>query len=202
MTTKTLIYKVARFNKEMNGKNLQDLLVLAFKKKKSAVSRRQQADSENHYRLVNYNGSHKGMRVGDFFDYTHGQKQPLAKFEEEVEELEISTLAPPDNKSEFLHSILYFGVWKNSIILSQSMSLRAVQFESYLNWLLVECEILSEGDFVTLCDHPPLDLQSEIVNTKGIEFHAPVSFEPIESKVKGVETKSISFKPKILVGNC
>lgn len=75
------------------------------------------------------------------------------------------------------------------------MSLRSAQFESYINWLLTECEILSKGDYITLCDHPPLDLQSEIVNTKGIEFHAPVSFEPIERKIKDTETTSISFKP-------
>ena len=168
--------------------------MLAFNKNKNAISRRQQTESENHFRLINYHGSFKGLKVGDFFDYTYGQKQPLANFEEEVEELKISTLSPPDN-SEFLHSILYFGIWKNSVILSQSMSLRSAQFESYINWLLTECEILSEGDFVTLCDHPPLDLQSEIVNTKGIEFHAPVSFEPIERKIRDTETTSISFKP-------
>ncbi|HCS28886.1 MAG TPA: hypothetical protein DIW43_15615, partial [Spongiibacteraceae bacterium] len=33
------------------------------------------------------------------------------------------------------------------------------------------------------------------MNTKGIEFHAPVSFEPIQSKNSQGEMKSVSFKP-------
>lgn len=195
MTTKTLVYKVARFNKELKGKNLQSLITLAFQKKKSAVSRRQQADSENHFRLINYHGPNKGMRVGEFFDYTHGHKQPMAKFEEEAEELEISSLAPPDKMTDFLHSILYFGIWENSVILSQSMSLRAPQFEAYLNWLLIDCELLGEDDFLSLCDNPPLNLASDVVNTKGIEFHAPVTFEPIKQNKDATETRSIAFRP-------
>lgn len=197
MTTKTLIYKVARFNHESQDKNLQDLLTLAFKKKKSALSRIQAGDSENHFKLVNYTGKHKNMQVGDFFDYTHGQKQPLAQFDADVEELKVSTLPPPNDKSDFLHSILYFGIWKNSVILSQTISLKAPQFEAYLNWILSECELLGEGDYVTLCDNPPLNLQSEIVNTKGIEMHAPITFEPIKSRSQTItESQSIAFKPE------
>ena len=195
MTTKTLIYKVARFNKEIEGKSLQDLVAAALKKKKTAISRKKQGDSENQFSLINYHGPHKGLRVGEFFDYTHGHTQPLAKLDDEVDELEISALAPPDSKSEFLHSILYFAIWNNSVILSQSMSLRSVQFESYLNWLLSECNLFGEGDFITLADQPPLSKQKQVVNTKGIEFHAPVSFEPIEGKSNISETKSVSFKP-------
>ncbi|MGB3383954.1 MAG: hypothetical protein WBA64_04695 [Marinomonas sp.] len=208
MTTKTLIYKVARFNHESQDKNLQDLLTLAFKKKKSALSRIQAGDSENHFKLVNYTGKHKNMQVGDFFDYTHGQKQPLAQFDADVEELKVSTLPPPNDKSDFLHSILYFGIWNNSVILSQTTSLKSPQFEAYLNWILSECELLSEGDYLTLSDNPPLNLQSEIVNTKGIEMHAPITFEPIKSPSKQPdngakqlisqpikETQSVAFRP-------
>lgn len=98
MTTKTLVYKVARFNNETGGKNLQDLIALALKKRKTALSRKQQGDSENQFSLINYNGPHKGLRVGEFFDYTHGHKQPLAEFDDEAESLTISALAPPDKK--------------------------------------------------------------------------------------------------------
>lgn len=195
MTTKALVYKVARFNNETGGKTLQDLLVTMLGEKKSALSRRKEGNTPGQFSLINYHGPHKGIRVGEFFDYTHGHKQPYAKFDENVEELEISALAPPDRESDFLHSILYFGIWKNSVILSQSMSLRAPHFEEYLNWLLNEAQLLDEGDFVTLSDQPPLNKHKEIVNTKGIEFHAPVSFEPIQEKQKEGETKYISFKP-------
>ncbi len=198
MTTKTLIYKVARFNNETGGKNLQDLIALALKKRKTALSRKQQGDSENQFSLINYNGPHKGLRVGEYFDYTHGHKQPLAKFDDKAESLTISALAPPDRKTEFLHSILYFGIWKNSVIMSQSMALRSPHFEAYINWLLSECDLLKEGDFVSLCDLPPVEAKKQIANTKEIEFHAPVSLEPIEQKVKTKDVtavKTIGFRP-------
>jgi len=198
MTTKTLIYKVARFNVETGGKNLQDLIVLALKKRKAALSRRRQGDSDNQFSLINYHGPHQGLRVGEYFDYTHGHKQPLANFDDEAESLTISALAPPDRKSEFLHSILYFGIWKNSVILSQSMALRSPQFEAHINWLLLDCGLLGGGDFVSLCDLPPVEAKKEIANTKEIEFHAPVTLDPIEKSVKTgdiSEVRTIGFRP-------
>lgn len=96
--------------------------------------------------------------------------------------MKISSLAPPDEKTEFLHSILYFGVWKNSVFISQSISLRAIHLEQYFNWLLTECNLIKDGDFINLCDHPPLELQSEITSTKGIILSAPVSFQAGQAK--------------------
>jgi hypothetical protein len=198
VTTKTLTYKVARFNREANSTNLQDLLTTALKKKKAALSRKQEGDGENQFRLINFHGFNNAMKVGEFFDYTLGQRQPLAEIDDNAEELRISTLAPPDKHSEFLHSILYFGLWKNSVILSQSASLRSPQFENYINWLLRDCNLLMEGDFVTLADHPPLEKTEEILNTKGIEFHAPVSLFPIETTraEKTTRIETLRYKPE------
>lgn len=75
------------------------------------------------------------------------------------------------------------------------MSLRAQQFEAYLNWILSNSGMLDDNDFVSLCDQPPLDLQKDIVNTKNIEFHAPVSFEPIGRSKNNGDTKSVAFRP-------
>ena len=198
MTSKTLIYKVARFNNEVNGKSLQDLLVSALKKKSAALSRKKQGDSGTQFSLINYHGPHKGMRVGEYFDYTQGHKQPLAELDDNAESLTISALAPPDKKSEFLHSILYFGILKNSVILSQSQALKALQFEAYLNWLLLDCGLLNEGDFMTLSDLPPIELKKDVANTKGIEIHAPVNLEPVEetpAQKDITEVKTIGFRP-------
>lgn len=191
MTTKNLIYKVAKFNKDISGKTLQDLLSAAIKKKKSALSRRQPGDEKNQFRLINYNGTYQGMRVGEFFDYTHGYSQPTATFKDDVEELEITTLKPTGDQ-DFLHSILYFGVFGNSVILSQSMTLRSKQFEDYLNWLLAETAQIAEDDFVMLCDNPPLSAKKKIVNTKSIELKAPVDFTPVSASEK---TKTVLFSP-------
>lgn len=191
MTTKNLIYKTAKFKKDLTGKTLQDLLTVAIKKRKSALSRRQQGDEPNQFRLINYTGSYHGMRVGEFFDYTHGQSQPTASFKDGVEELEISSLKPSGDE-DFLHSILYFSVFGNSVVLSQSITLRSAQFENYLNWLLVDTGQLSEEDFVMLSDSPPLSARKKIVNTKSIELTAPVGFRAIGASEN---TKTVLFSP-------
>ena len=196
MATKSLVYKVARFNNEKIGKTLQQLLELALNKKKVATKRKQVVDTEDHFRLINFHGKHKGLRVGEFFDYTQGQTQPLAEFDETAETLKVSALAPPNKESEFLHSILYFCVWNNSVILSQSMSLRAQQFEQYLNWIISESKLFGDGDFLTLADQPPLGIEKDILSTKAIEFNAPINLESSGSNTKKSETKSVTYKPK------
>jgi hypothetical protein len=196
MTTKTLIYKVCRFNKEENGKQIQALLTKALKSRKAAVARRMQTDSSNQYMLINHSSTHNGMLVGEFFDYTQGHKQPLTRLDHSVDEFEISALAPPDKQSEFLHSILYFGVWRNSVFLSQALSLRSAQLEIYLNWLLSECKLLEEGDFVSLVDHPPAEARKKIVNTRGIEFHAPVTLGSNQKANERADAKAVTFKPQ------
>ncbi|MCQ3828761.1 hypothetical protein HXX02_04845 [Microbulbifer elongatus] len=201
MTTKSLIYKVARFNNESAANNLQDLITKALNKRKTALSRKMAGDTDNQFSLINYHGPFKGIRVGEFFDYTHGHKQPIAEFDNKAEALKISALAPPDKKSDFLHSILYFGIWKNSVILSQSMALRAPQFEAYINWLLAECNLITEENFITLSDLPPIKIAKKISNTKEIEFFAPIKLDPIEKEFKNnasQEVKTIGFRPSAI----
>jgi len=206
LTTKSLVYKVARFNDQNNGHSLQNLVTKALKSKKAAINRRQQTDSENHFRLINFNGPYKGMRVGEMFDYTKGQKQPSALVDEKAEELTLSAISPPNKKSEFLHSILYFGVKGNAVVLSQSMSLRSLQLEDYINWLLRSCGLIQEEDYIILSDQPPLDKRKKIHSTKGIELHSPVDLKPSKpvsivqdrkgkSNQEVTDTKSISLSP-------
>lgn len=199
MTTKNLVYKIARFNNEANGNDLQSLLSNALKTKSAALSRRQSTDHEGQFRLINYNGPFKGLRVGEMFDYTRGHQQPTAEFDDDADQLELSSIAPPDNKMEFLHSILYFGIKGNAVILAQSTSLKALQFEEYINWMLREVGVLSDKDFVALCDQPPIEKDEELGNTKGIEIKAPVYLSPSKTpparQSEITDTKSISLKP-------
>lgn len=205
MAAKSLIYKVCRFNDQNNGHSLQNLLTSALKKRKTAFHRRQCTDSENHFRLINFNGPYKGMRVGEMFDYTKGHKQTSAVVDEKAEELKLAAISPPNKKSEFLHSILYFGVKGNAVIMSQSMSLRSLQLEDYLNWLLRTCELIGEEDYIILSDQPPLDKRKKVHSTRGIEFSSPVDMKPskpvnltVSDKIESSEikdTKQISLSP-------
>ena len=195
MTSKTLTYKLARFNKDTEKRTLQQMLVKALEKRKAAGTRLRMVDGEGRFSLINYHGPNKNMRVGEFIDYTAGQKQPLAKIDKTVDALPISSLAPPDKQSEFLSGILYFGVYNNSCIVSQAASLRTAQFEEYLNWLFLECGLMKEGEFVTLSDHPPLDKGEQVISTKGIEFHAPVSMTPVAKGEEGYKANEVVYRP-------
>jgi len=195
MTSKTLTYKLARFNKDTEKRTLQQLLVSALGKKKAAGTRLRTMDGGGRFSLINYHGPHKNMRVGEFIDYTAGHKQPLAKIDKTVEALPISSLAPPDKQSEFLSGILYFGVYNNSFVISQAAALRTAQFEEYLNWLFLECGLLQDGEFFTLSDHPPLGKAEQVINAKGIEFHAPVSIVPVAKGEKGYKANEVVYRP-------
>lgn len=182
MTTKSLIYKIARFNNPKENRKLKDLLQLALGKKKTAVSRKMRNDDAKQFTLINYHGPHRNMRVAELINYTEGHKQPLAKIDATAETLKISSLAPPDKQSEFLHNILYFATYGNSVIISQSSSLRSQQLEDYLNWILLEAGVFTDGQFMTLSDHPPLDDKAQITTAKAIEFNAPVALNPVMAR--------------------
>lgn len=194
MTSKTLTYKLARFNNKAERRTLQQMLVKALESKKAAGDRLKMADGGHRFSLINYHGPHKNMRVGEFIDYTAGHKQPLAKIDKTVAELSISSLAPPDKQSEFLSGILYFAAFNNSFIISQAASLRFAQFEEYLNWLFLECGLLKDGEFLTLSDHPPLGKNEAVMNAKGIEFHAPVSVAPVVEGDKDYKANEVVYR--------
>lgn len=174
MAYKTLTYKVARFRENTYGNTLQDYLELALGKLRSAQSRQYKPhEASDHFRLINYNGPHKGMRVGEMFDYKAGMAQLVAKHDGGVSEYEISSLAP-DEGTDFLQSIMYFGIRKNHVCISQSPQLRSQHFEEYLNWILVEADVINSGNYVSLGDQTP---DAEISSTSKIEFHAPINFQ-------------------------
>lgn len=192
-TNKNLVYKIAQFKNDLDKASLQDLIVNALNKRKTALSRQQLADdSTDHFRLVNFHGKHASISVGDFFDYTKGQSQPQATFKDDAEELEITALKP-ENGKDFLHSILYYGIHKNSVILSQAMTLRAKQFEEYLNWLLLDAKVISDDNYIYLCDYPPAEMQGRISSAKKIEFKAPIDFTPVDDEKKGSK-QSLSYE--------
>ncbi|MCM2317964.1 MAG: hypothetical protein NDI93_01385 [Pseudomonas sp.] len=194
MTSKTLTYKLARFNNKNEKRSLQQLLTKALESKKAAGDRLKMAEDGQRFSLINYHGPHKNMRVGEFIDYTAGHKQPLAKIDKTVEALAISSLAPPDKQSEFLSGVLYFGVFNNSCIISQTTTLRSAKFEEYINWLLLECGLIKQGEFMTLADHPPLGKGEAVMNAKGIEFHAPVSMVPVAPGDKDYKPNEVLYR--------
>lgn len=206
-TSKTLKYKTAVFYSDTSTRTLQEMVTAALSKKKLAIERRQDVDaSSGVVRLINYHGPYKGMKVGELLDYTRGHSQPYTKIEKEKESLPLQAMSPPDNDSDFVHSIFYFGILNNHVIVSQSMSLKLRQFESYLNWLLHDSGQFKGEQFVSLSDQPTESDAAKILNAKGVEFSAPVKFDhsksgkgdtaPTRITPPGEEIESLRYYPK------
>lgn len=194
MATKRLIYKIARFQVEAPGKSLQEIIERALKVTK-AGDRQEESNSESAVRVINFHTNYRKFRVGELLDYTKGHVQPQADLTSEEEYFDLSSL-PPEAGKEFVHSLLYFGIYGNHVIISQSMSLRVQQFEAHLNWFL--SGHMDEGDYVILADHPPLARSAEVARTKGIQLTAPVSFEAVKASTSGTEIeeeKRLMVKP-------
>ncbi|WDI42096.1 hypothetical protein [Bremerella sp. P1] len=175
-TNKTLKYKVAKFHADKTTRTLQSLVQSAIKKKNAAFDRCHTLDAvAGVTRLINYHGPYKSMRVGELLDYTKGHAQPYTKFEKKLESLPLQGMAPPEG-SDFIHSIFYFAILENHVIISQSTSLRVAQFEAYLNWLLHQTGQLKDEQFVELQDQPPMGKTGNVSDATSIEMSAPVEF--------------------------
>lgn len=206
-TTKPLTYKVAQFHGDGTTRTLQSVLRSAFNKLDSAWSRRQSANAAGKcFRLVNYNSNYKGIQVGELLDYTMGHKQAYTTIDEKASELDLKLMKPLGKQSEFIHSILYFGVFQNHVAIAQAMSLRTRQLEDYLTWLLREAKLLTEDQWITLDDQPDPQSVQKIDGAKGVTMSAPVEFSTGQtgsdrastSRVLAPEdhTKSFRVKPK------
>ncbi len=193
MASKTLYYKQAQLHEDISTRTLQSMLVSAFKKRNVAMTRRQEVDSDGKsFRLIHYHSSYKGFLVGEMLEYIPDHKQPMILLDETADTIDLQTYNPAETgaNSQFVQSILYFGIKNNHVVIGQSASLKALQFESYLNWILHETQMLTGEQFLALVDQPPLDKRKKIAATAGITFTAPLNFEANEQSNDGTETLS------------
>ncbi len=201
--SKALVYKVARFNIESQGLNLQACLDKIASKQPKASDRLIEIEP-SHFRVINHFGKFRNMKVGEIFDYTKGHRQPQANITDNTDEFDVKTIAPRGKNAEFLDSIMFFGASGNNLILSQTASMKALQLETYINSACTELGIFKDAQFVTLCDCPPLEKQTQLGDTRSIELKRPVELaesvspkaEPVKESAQIQDTKSIMVTPK------
>lgn len=189
---KTISYKKASFSNK-SSHTLQELLQKALSLNKKVGQRKEplldnDPDSEI-YRLINCSRSQLGMVFGNLILYTKGQNIPLITLDEDADEYEVEQIVPTENKGkkrEFLNSILYFAIKENHVVLLQSLSLKARDFENYLNWFLSKVSILPENNRLNLNDQPPSATREKISKShvKSVSLGLPLL-----SQSEGVGTK-------------
>ncbi|MFT4091316.1 MAG: hypothetical protein QM645_11330 [Asticcacaulis sp.] len=87
---------------------------------------------------------------GDLTVYTKGFMQALLKDEPDAAMLAVEQQPPPEGR-EYIHSMMYWMVIGNHVLIIQSRSLATKQLEEYLSWLLKDrSKVLPENTHVLL----------------------------------------------------
>jgi len=197
-----LTYKLA--SGFSGAKTLQSELGAAIKKWKKPSDRLEPLGADgSEVRFINIARTHQKMLVGVFHKLTKGAAQIIINMDGDGEAWRVETVKAQDEKrpkGEFVEGSLYFGIWKNHVLVLQTSACRAEQFQDYATWLLAR----SDGDGAVAGHQVPLvsldDPLTAPVRTKGFEevrgikIGAMVTTKPVRQAPAGT-TKAITLKP-------
>lgn len=176
--TKTFLHKEAIFSKE-TGSSFEALLKAALKKKSKVQTRMQDGSSQGEKRFINYHLLHgaggDSIFGCEFLGFESGADQSIVEITADADQLNVDAVPAGENK-EFLGGSVYFGAKGNHMILFQSMGLRTIELEAYLNWLLrVKSGVIDDDTAVTLQDHISKKKRAKLKGVKGVKFTTPLA---------------------------
>jgi len=185
--TKDLRYQHAFFLKD-SGKTLQQHMDAARARLKLASGRAQKmGNDEDNVRLWNRRSTRGLLTCGMFHSYERGRSQLVIEMNDGAEEYTLEAADPPkpkakESKTEFNEGLLFFGVYKNHVILLQSSALRQSAFDEYLNWFLQDAtDEMEKENRVELRDMLPKKLrQRNVPPLKSIILTPPLHTEPTD----------------------
>jgi len=135
---------------------------------------------------------------GDLTFYTKGFMQALLRAAEDAPQLDIEQLPAPEGQ-EYVHSMMYWMVIKNHVLVIQSQSLAAKDLENYLTWLLKDrtSTIDPTGQVILQAKFDPEDVGGDLEDLReiiigGTPSHLPtISVEPVgKAEIKVEETQA------------
>jgi hypothetical protein len=204
--SKKLVYKIATGAKA--GSTLQNDLIAALALRPKAKSRLEKlGPNGDEARLINETRTHSSVLCGSLHRFTSGAAQVIISIDDDAKEWAVEQMVPPPTETakhrEFIEGLLFFGIWKNHVILLQSMACRANQLEDYLNWLL---NPPTEGvptspapEPIMLNDLVPQKIRKEpFTNVEKITLFTGLESEIVEEPTtvkKTTEVKGLKFKP-------
>lgn len=199
---KQLHYRVAEFFAPP-GRTLQQMLEEALRKLNKIKDRKEAITESNSgddwQRFINTHRSGMGMEFGTLVMLAPGQNKLLIATDDEKEEAELSHIFPPNDK-EFLESIFYYGIKDNHILMIQSLSLRAKEFELYINWLLRTAGEIDNDNVVYINNFAPKEIYEKIESNpiKSVRVGSPLCEDIVIDKENKTEfdTKKLSVRRK------
>jgi hypothetical protein len=236
---KKLIYKLAKGVPE--GTTLQEELTKALQRKSKVTDRLETLgiDSDE-ARFINNIRPVDKMLFCELARFTRGAAAALVNMVADKEEWEVNQIvadqikilgkklqdAPDeeegesedkekDPQREFLDGILFFGAWKNHVVMLQSAGCKANQLEEHINWLLNPPAVsppIDQGtgttpmtNLILLADLVPADIRNapfkdveKVTLRPALESRAVIKDEPpqaVATEVPVQAVKTAKFKP-------
>jgi hypothetical protein len=206
--TKTLMYKRCSFHK--GGNDLEKLLKQALQKHATVGSRRQSLapkDEPPIWLLIGQQKTDDAFVFGLLVQYTPGTSPSFLVEDASAANLDVEHLPAPktlDGKDrELLDAMLFFAVSGNHMVMMQSQSLKSLQLERHLQWLLHESKTLAGDDTLKLTDHLPKTVREALEASPirslviGGELVQP---SPESEKTSGVSTQDQSLSALVGAG--
>ncbi len=165
--------------------NLQELIETALQK--TQVNDRQQELNkyEKTFRSINRGWPYRGMLMCEMVLIDPGANQPVAIYNPLEGLYTINTISTQElnqenlrENSDFINSMLYFGVKKNEVVIMPSQAINIRALENHLSWLLSEkLSIIPNDSILSLNKQIPRTIEEKIKSSpvKTIEIGSPIS---------------------------
>lgn len=177
---------------------VQKMLTDLLKKFPKAEQRKELVNpaEENLFRLVNKSEEYHGVLFCQLVAFEPGHSQRYIQLKNDAESYEIRSVTSAELAKlteeqadklqaekekvvrEFIDSILYFGVFGNSIVVMQSKSLTTRELEIHLKWLLgTLTKSIPTECILKVSDKPKEEIIEEVLKrpVKSVSVGAPVS---------------------------
>lgn len=168
--TKTLLYKACAFHTGRH--DLRQLVSAALAEKATVGSRRQNLAPEGEspiWQVIAQSKEDEAFVFGLMVQYTPGMVPSFLVDDEAALSLAVEHLNAPktdDGKDrQLLEAMLFFAVMGNHLVLLQSQSLKSLQFERHLQWLLHTAGKLAGDNTIRLNDSLPRAIKERLEQT-------------------------------------
>ena len=203
---KKLTYKFANGT---DGQTLQSLLIKALKKYSKPEKRLESLGPNGaEVRFVAYARSNQQALIGVFHKLTKGRAQEVIEMVKDGDEWPVHLVTAKGagkEAQEFVEGTLFFGVWKNHVVVHQTMACRAEFFQEHLSWLLSRQNAdaadggVSKATLIELVDSlPPGVRKKSKMPVKEITFGGSVTtrvVNPPKQATASVRHTDVFFAP-------
>lgn len=207
LVQKKIVYRIASITN--CDSDLQELLGKAIQA--TQVNERQQElnEYEKTFRTINQKWSYRGITMCEMVLIDPGASQPLAVYDESKGVYTIDAISTNElsqerlkRNSDFVNSMLYFGVKGNGVVIMPSQAINVRALENYLTWLLGEkLNLISNESKFALNKNIPRAVEEQIRSSpvRSIEIGSVLSGASDDDSEEFVSSESFSINAKSLL---